>query len=896
MIACMSGKPAPEKLLHTKLMPPRLHSTVILRPGLLARLDEGLSRKLIYVGAPTGFGKTTLVRTWLAERKLPAAWVTLDENDNDPVRFWTYVITALRTFDHDTGKSALAMLSAPQPPHFQAFLTPLINDISRLAEAGILVLEDFHTISAKEINEGVAYLLSHLPEAVHIVLVSRSEPDLPLAFLRARDELVEISAANLRFNLQETEAFLRQSLATALPPALIATLQERTEGWPAGVRLATLALQAADNRQDAERIIQAFSGSHRYVADYMTKEVFEAQDETTQNFLLGTSFLSRLTGSLCDAVTGGAGGAAILERLERDHLFIVQLDHTGDQTWYRYNTLFAESIQHLARQRMGEAGVQAIFEKASAWYEYHQLYGEAIEAALSARLYDRAIRLIELYIEIHDVSEMRTLDRWLANIPIERILSNPEICLNYAQVTLYSYDRYSPATYARMEPLLRAAEEIWRNEGRLDRVGRVLALRGMASLWLGDFTKTFENARRSLEYLPEQDVFWRGVSLLNTGFEELNAGRISNAQNQILEARALMGAVQNIHGVLAAVQMLAEIFYHQGEMEQSALLSQQILEQAVGGEEMLDDQGIAWMNLANIAYEQNNLERAEQCAQKALELARRRANETLVVQASIRLAYTDNARGKLSQAQEILQSQIAKARNPSLLRDLQTTQAHLSILSNDTASLGWWLALISAEKQDGLHLQKEHEAFVLARLQIAEGRPGEALGTLQKWLPEAVEHGRLRSQVRALSLEALAQAKSDLSKAGQALTQALSIAQAKGLRRIIIDEGAAMASLLQATIPSLSRRPLVIYATSLLHAFSPEMASKQAAPVYTEPLSSQEQRVLRLLITGLSNPEIAQELVVSTNTVKSHVKSIYRKLNINSREEARQIAREMHLL
>jgi LuxR family maltose regulon positive regulatory protein len=346
-----ASSPSTDKILHAKLMAPRLAPALIHREDLLARLDTGLSRKLTLVSAPTGYGKTTLVNHWIADRKIPSAWLTLDEYDNDPVRFWTYVITALRAFDSSLGKPALSALASSQPVFFQSILTALINDLGALDEDCILALDEYHAITFAEIHETIAFLLQHLPAALHLVLIARSQPALPLGILRARDELVEFEVADLRFSAAETGAFLQQAAGVELPAALVEQLQERTQGWPAGLRLAARLLQNKNDAQ-AENLIQSFSGSHWFVADYLIQEVFENQTEPVQGFLLKTCFLERLTGTLCDAVTGAADGAAMLAQLGRGDLFLVPLERSGARIWYRYNLLFAESIQYLARQRL----------------------------------------------------------------------------------------------------------------------------------------------------------------------------------------------------------------------------------------------------------------------------------------------------------------------------------------------------------------------------------------------------------------------------------------------------------------------------------------------------------------------------------------------------------------
>jgi LuxR family maltose regulon positive regulatory protein len=898
-----------EKLLQTKLMPPRLHANLISRRDLLERLNDGLTRKLILVTAPTGFGKTTLVGEWISGRmkdeggSLKFAWVSLGAGDNDPVRFWSYVIAALRTFDISIGKNALAALQTSQPVSLHAILTPLINDLSRLSGTSVLILEDYHAISSSEIHASISFLLQHLPAPLHLVLISRVEPGLPLAILRARDELVELDASSLRFNLDETEAFLRKTVPTELPPSTAAKLQERTEGWAAGLRLAARSLQDKVDRDDVDKFIQTFSGGHRYVADYLIQEVFEIQPEPVQDFLLKTCFLSRLAGSLCDAVTQTTGGAEMLEQIERENLFLDQLQDSGERVWYRYNPLFAESIQVLARQRLGEAYIQSVFERASGWYELEGLYDEAVEAALAAKLYERAIGLIERFVEINDLTESHTLSRWLEQIPGGQLLQHPQLSFSYAQVILYTSDRFAPATAARLEPLLGAAETAWSTAEDTRGLGALYSFRGLVAWWQGDFQKAFDYAHRSLELIPDQEVLFRGSSLLIATYEALNEGRILDAQDLALEARAMLGAAQNIYGVLAALQMLGEVFYWQGEMAQADQLNRQIIAEALEaswGESMLDDQGLASLSLANGAYEQNDLENARQLAERALDLGQQRGNELLQAQAVIRLAHIQTALGNPRRGIDLVKALAARIRNPAWLREVQCAQALLSIRAHETGSLEWWLSVINGEKQNVLPVQKEREAFTMARMWISAAKPGAALEALNGWQEDAARYGRVRSQVEALCLEALAHdASFNPQQAAQALVQALQIGEPKGFRRLFLDEGMRMAALLQSVLPMLTRQELRFYARTLLQAFPPDLVPGQVeigSGVLVEPLSRQEMRVLRLLAAGLSNAEIAREMVVSTNTIKTQVQSIYRKLNVNSRDEARRMVDELNLL
>ena len=886
-----------DKLLQTKLMPPRPHAAVIPRADLLARLDAGLSKKITLITAPTGYGKTTLASLWFASRPFASAWVTLDENDNDPTRFWLYFVSALRSINSGLGKTTLSALAAPQPAPFKTFLTPLINNMARLNEPFVLALDEFHTLTSPDIALSLAFLIQNLPAALHLLLISRGEPALPLGILRARAEIMELTSTDLQFSTAETQAFLTETLPVRLPPGLVTLLQERTAGWPAGLRLAALSLQNQP-AEELEKDIQAFSGGHRFVSDYLIQEVFANQPGAVQDFLLKTCFLNRLTASLCDALIETGESAAILELLERNNLFIVRLENAGDQHWYRYNPIFAEAIQVLASQRLGEASLRLLNEKASAWYEYHGLLDEAIESALAANSYDRSMLLIEKFIEIHDLSEMHTLGRWLEHIPQTQLLLHPAICFTFAQVSLYSSDRFAAASAARLEPYLQAAEATWRSQGNQARLGQLLSFRGTVAWWQADFQKALDCARQSLDVLPESDALWRGNSLLIVTQAALNAGQVLEAQDTALEARALLGSAQNTYGVLAATQLLSEIFYWQGELEQADLLSRQILAEAVGDESMLDDQGVASLNLARTSYERNELSQAGSHARHALELAESRANELLQVQACLLLANILEAENNLAEAHELLKSRLAHIHKTALIHEIQDGMALLSIRSGDIASLAGWLKALSAQAQPASLIQKETRSFIVARLHLAEGHLQEALAVLEPWEQDAAQNGRLRSQVLALGLQALGM-RANPTKAALALTQALSLGQTKGYRRIFLDEGAQMAELLQATLAGPVNRSTRVYTATLLHLFPADVPGNEKTAgsiLRTEPLSQQEQRVLRLLAAGLSNPDIARELVVSTNTIKTQVKSIYHKLNVSSRSQAREVARELKML
>jgi ATP/maltotriose-dependent transcriptional regulator MalT len=888
------------ELLATKLALPRPQSGFVARGQLFARLDKGLERKLTLIAAPLGFGKTTLVSEWAATRTEPLAWVALDAGDNDPTRFWRYVITACRTFDAALGKTSLAALRASQQPSFDAVLTPFVNELAQLPGRYILVLDDYHVITSRGVHETVTFLLDHFPASLHLVVVTRSEPPLPLARLRARNELNELDTTDLRFSLDEVRTFFQKTLHLPLSPEAVARLEARTEGWAAGLRLMALALEGQPEQLTAEKLLATFSGQDRHILDYLVGEVLAAQPEAVQEFLLRTSFLNRLTGSLCAALTGRTDSGLLLEQLARANLFLSSLGGAGEPRWYRYHTLFAEAMHHQARQRFGETELRELYDKAALWYEAHGFLAEAVEAFIAARAFDRAITLIEQILEERGVNELYTLRRWIEQLPKEILDRHPALCFNYAMALLFTSDRYAPATAAQVEVPLRAAEQVWRDERNDPQLGQVLALRGMVALWQGDFDRSSACARESLELLAEDDVMWRGVSLLNVAFDEMSAGRINAAQPLVIEARALLEATQNIHGALAAMQSLAESCYWQGDFDQAAQYYEQILAEAIGGDEMLDDQANAFAGLGNIAYARNELDAAEQYASRALEAARRRGDEFSLIRSTVILARVQQARGELAQAAGTLQALMARTRHPFLHRQVQAWQARFALARDDLAAVEQWYATVATQGESVSRGQQEQEALLAARMQVVEGKTETALALLEPWRVDAHANGRMLSELETLALKALAySAQSDKDRASKTLVRALTLAQPRDCLRVFLDEGETMRLMIAEFKLQVEKQAprLRAYIYKLLSAFPADVsrsASKSEMPF--EPLSPQEQRVLRLLAAGLSNPEIARELVVSTNTIKTQLQSIYRKLNVNNREQAADVARQLSLL
>jgi LuxR family maltose regulon positive regulatory protein len=904
------------ELLSTKFALPRPHSSLVVRDHLLARLDEGLEHKLILVSAPAGYGKSTLMSQWIASRSqrpegFPAAWVSLDAGDNDPVRFWSYVIAACRAFNPSIGETAFAQLYVARRHSLEIVLTTLINELAQLAGEGVMVLEDYHVITSPQIHESLVYFIEHLPTTLHLLMLTRSDPPLPLARLRAHDDLYELDEADLRFSCEEMCAFLQQALHFPLSAATIARLEARMEGWIAGLHLLALALRGRKDPQELERMLVTFTGGHRHILEYLVADVFSSQPETLQEFLLQTSFLNRLSASLCDTVTSRNDSAEMLEQLERANLFLIPLDDSG--LWYRYHALFAEAMQHEARRHLGEAYLQSLYKKASLWFEQHGLLPEAVEVALSARDFTHAAALIgQINGSDGFMSELLTLLRWLKQLPEAVLHAHPDLCLAYAMALLFTQDRSDPATLARIRLPLEMAEYHWQAENNRPKLGEVLALRAQVAWWQGDPLQAFNAAHRALELLPQHEHFWRPSALLSVVQEEEYAGRIDLARRIAHEARATFEATGNPFGVRAALFTLTDASLRRGELHQASRLYGQIFTEAA--EDPLD-MVVALLGLAALSYEWNELQKADQQVSQALDLGRHHAAEIgkyhaeqiVTIPGSLALARILHARGEPIAAIQMLQELVALAQERNwhyLRREALAELAYHSLAVGDLVATQRWLAAITQQGEDFRLVQQEREALISAHLLIAQGETAQVLALLERWLAKAHNQERLRSELEIRVLLSLAHyTRKDLAQARHVLKEALALALPEGYRRLFLDKGEPLATLLRAVLLDVREEALSAYIRDLLLAFAAPQTTQdvkqqtQPAPALLfEPLSQQEQRVLRLLASGLSNPEIARELVVSVNTVKTQVQSIYRKLNVNSRREAGEAARRLKLL
>jgi len=914
-------------LLVPKFHLPPLHPSLVRRERLLALLDRTLEHRLTLVSAPAGFGKTTLVRQWVAERGKqahfpPVAWVSLDGGDNDPVRFWRYLMTACQLFRATVAQEALALLqSTPQPP-FEASLTEtaltvFLNALTQCEQGGILLLDDYHAITSPRIQQSMTFFLTYLPATIHVIIITRSDPAFPLVQLRARNELFDLRSPDLRFSQEETAAFLREALLVPLAPEIVQRVNIYLEGWAAGLRLLLIALRESATPREVEPLLRVFAGGQHALQEYFLTEVFNTQPEPLQRFLLQTSVLARLTGPLCAAITGERGSERILETVAHANLFLEPLTNStlhppAAQQWYRYHGLFAEVMRAEARRRLGEAQLRELSAQASRWYEAHHLYAEAVESALYAHDYPRVAILIERILRephvYYQANEYHTLYNWLEQLPEVLLAQYPALCLCYASALLFAAGSWllAPAALILLEKLFRLAEESYRVEHNLPRLGEVFAFRSLAAWRRDDATQAASYARQALIWLPKEQRVWRGLSLSVVGKAELiYNGRVDVAREMLEEAYTLCEETDSRHFRLsrATTNVLARAFFERGELHRSYEYYQEALRKAREGHAHSDDIAHTLFGLARISYERNELEMARQQAEEVLAIGQYAAQEIHEVQAILLLARIQYACGETTEARQRLDALLARipVTQPEhawpLSREILTVRARLALADGDLLAVQ--RCITGFDRSGGLlsPFVAEQEKLIIARWHLAQGRAEAALQLLHDLLREVQETGRSAFEAQALLALTYA-AHEQQSQARQILQMLLARTCSEGYLRLFLDEGEAMAALLRSLVLSSGEQPCRAYLQSVIHIFPRPQGTLAASPVaiLPEPLSSQEMRVLRLLVPGRSNTEIASELVVSVNTVRTHIQNIYRKLDAHNRAAAVEIARQLHLI
>jgi LuxR family maltose regulon positive regulatory protein len=904
------GEVAQLPLLVTKLFVPRPRTPLVPRAHLVDLLQQGLARSLTLVSAPAGFGKTTLLAQWLAQSDLPVAWLSLDAEDNDPAHFLSYLIAALQTLDAQLGTTALALLRTPLLASPEAVLAVLISELTdRRPREFALVLDDYHVIGSEPIQRGMTFLLEHLPPQLHLILATRADPPLPLARLRAHGHLTEVRTADLRFGGAEVEVFLKEAMGLDLSPEAMTTLEQRTEGWIAGLQLAALSLQG---RSDVSAFLAAFSGSHHYVLDYLSEEVLARQPSQVQTFLLHTCLLERLSGSLCDCVTEQGGSQAMLERLERANLFVVALD--DERGWYRYHHLFAQVLRSHLQQREPTL-LPVLHHRASAWYEQHNLPTEAVQHALAVPDAELAARLIEpIALRVAFQGHLSTVLGWLHALPEELMHTHPLLCVSHA--LLLAVTNQLEAAEARLQE---AEQGVQKEKPAVQAqiiMGYVLDIRGGIALFSGDIPRAISLAQQAFDLLPEAEVIPRMGALATMIRSYLVSGEVtSDIEHKVAAAVAWIRASNNLFGIVSSLCLLAWLHILQGRLHQAAATYAQLM-QVVPQPEVLHtafSSVFYYFGLGDLLREQNELDMAERLLSQGMTLIK----GTLTVEPFVAiLGYTALARleqehGNTYEALSTLEAllRLAEQRHfaPHLVTQVAAVRANLDLVQgNLDAAIRWAdVSGLSATDVD-LPYPREYQYLVLARVRLAQARDVQTAPFLQDVLQllvrlreSAEEKARLGSVLEILIVQALAlQAQGDWTSALSTLDRALVLAAPEGYIRLFVDEGEPMLALLRQVH---ARSKVPGYVETLLNAFGEQHLSELPPPSpsissLAEPLTEREREVLRLLLEGASNREIAHRLILSVNTVKRHVFNLCGKLGVQSRAQAIIRARDLHLV
>ncbi len=917
--------PMPTPILATKLYLPPVRSKFVARPRLIQRMDEGLDHKLTLISAPAGFGKSTLASEWVTASGRPAGWLLLDEGDNDPTRFLAYLVAALKTVTDKTGPTTfgaevLGLLESPQPAPTESIVTALLNEIAAIPENFILVLDDYHVIDTEPANSALAFLLEHLPPQMHLVITTREDPNLPLARLRVRNQLTELRAADLRFTPSEAATFLNQVMGLSLTEADVSALEIRTEGWIAGLQLAALSMQG---RADTASFIQSFTGSHRFVMDYLVEEVLHQQPESIQTFLLYTSILDRLCGPLCDAVlNGGADSSAaqsgqeVLAYIEQANLFLVPLDN--ERRWYRYHHLFADLLRQRLYQRAAlspddEPGVALLHIRASQWHEENGSTADAVRHALAADDFERVARLAELAWPAMDGQfQSAAWMEWVQRLPDDLVRARPVLCVAYAWAYLNAGEMEAGAVWLRdaerrMDTSPPASESDDRPMVVVDEKQFQTLPASIATAWAyiaqarGDIPSSVTHAQRALDLLPEDDYLRRGPAAGLLGLAQWTIGDLEDAYRTIAHAMATFESIGSVVFALSGTFGMGDIRVAQGRLREAIGVYARAKELADRlGEPAPPGTADIHLGLSKIYREQGLLEAAEEEMQKNEALGEKAALGDWPYRLRRAQAQVKVDEGDLDGALALL-DEAARLYYPTPVPDLRpigALKAQVWLAQGRLADAQAWAVERGLSVNDELSFLHEFEHIILARILMAQNQNGPAVALLERLLQAAERGERRGSEIEIRVALALAhQAQNEIPAALAVLARALDLAEPEGYVRIFVGEGDPMRILLEeAAAASISP----VYVGRLRAAFGePEVSAPVNQPSnqpLVEPLSDRELDVLKRLGSELSGPEIAETLMISLNTLRTHTKNIYSKLSVNSRRAAVSQAQELGLL
>lgn len=920
-------------LLETKLYLPKWRPGMVSRPRLLEHIQKG--RKLALVSAPAGFGKTTLLAEWVAaEPTRPVAWVSLDQSDNDPTVFWIYLITALQNIQPSLGERSLSLLQSPQPHPIESVLMTLLNELTAVETDIALVLDDYHAIEAQSIHDGIGFMLSHLPPQMHLMIASRTDPPLSLARLRSHGDLTELRVNDLRFTPDEAAAFLNQVMGLEISAVEVSALEQRTEGWIAGLQLAALSLQG---REDIADFVAAFSGDDRYIVDYLLEEVLQQQPNRIRHFLLQTAILERLSGSLCNAVTDQTDGQEMLETLERGNLFIIPLDNK--RQWYRYHHLFADVLQAHALMEWPER-MPSLHGQASEWYERNGLCSDAIRHALAAQDFERAAGLIEqVWPTMRRRQQEPMVLSWIKAIPDAILRNRPVLSVAYALVLLNGGQL--DAVEARLQdaerwlgeggtitaldksPASSATERIIVDEKQFRALSATIAnTRAYWSQSIGDVASTVTYAQQALDLLPADEEYERGATATLLGLAYWSSGKLEAAYRSFAEGLDTFKQMGGTQTTVGGTLLLANMGIARGRFRRTIRLCEQALEIATQqSEAVLSGAAELYLTLSELRYEQGDLESASQLLLRGEELRQQISLPVSEYLWGVMWARLETAQGDLEAAlHQLCEAEQLYYNTPiPNVRPVAALKAQTWVKQGRLAEALSWVREQGLSVEDELSYLREYEHITLARILICqyklevqspsskrpclEERIQQSIDLLVRLLEAAEADERTCSTIEVLVVQALAyEAQGDFAGAIASLERALTLAEPEGYVRIFAEAGPPMVRLLREAMTCSITPAYTQQLLTALETWGQKPKESSALPLspspqlLIEPLSQRELDVLRLLNTELSGPEIARELIVALSTVRTHTKRIYSKLNVTNRRAAVKRAIELELL
>ncbi len=907
----------PVPILATKLYIPPTRSELVLRPRLIERLNDGLSygHKLTFISAPAGFGKTTLVSEWITSCEMPVAWLSLDEGDNDLTRFLTYLISALQTISPNIGDGLLGAFQSPQPPPTESILTMLLNEITTIPDNFIFVLDDYHMVDSKAVDDALTFLIEHQPPQMHLVITTREDPNLPMARLRARDQLTGLRATDLRFTSAEAAEFLNQVMGLNLSAEDIAVLETRTEGWIAGLQLAAISMQG---HKDASSFIKSFTGSHHFVLDYLVEEVLQQQPKKVQDFLLYTSILDRMCGALCDAILldSSVSGRDTLEHLERTNLFIIPLDN--ERHWYRYHHLFGSLLRQRLEQSWKPEEIAKYHIRASEWYEKNDDPAQAFHHAIAARDFSRAAMLAEMY--WRGMSESFQYVVWLGwakQLPEELIRSRPVLCTQIA----WGYMDISEvdASESRLRDVERCLENPPNDMVVVDEEqfralpARIAIVRTYNAQSVSDFPAAVKYAELALKLAPEEDHFMRAQTKAILGGTYWANGDLDAACKSMSAWIDNAQKAGNFIFAIASGSGKADILTEQGHLREALKTYQQSLQLA--SEHEAESQRIIahhHLGLALLYHEMREDDSATQHFQKSMELGQQSVLRDWSYRKYLAQARLKESEGDLDSALDLL-DEAKRFYARSLIPNTQPVdaiKARIHLKQGRLPKAEEWAREQGLSANDELRYMHEFEHITLARVLIAKYQSNreehlilDGLRLLERLLKAAENQNRMGSVLQILIVTALAyHAAGSTPQAFASLERPLHLAQPEDYFQTFVDEGEPMRALLSVFQSWIEKQPrsqyqeLHVYVGKLLSAFAQPAGIGKPASRMIEALSQRELEVLQLIAQGLSNNEISKKLFLALNTVKGHNRIIFSKLQVQRRTEAIARARELGLL